>query len=381
MLADPTRLTGSLRKALRRRLVLIAIVLLGVVTAAVHRPIGRNYAASQLLRAMARENRSRPPIPGPLVEDLHLPNGTPIRARVYGPDADQARLSILLAHGIHHLGIEEPRLVRFARHLADRGCRVLTPELTHLANYHVNEQGIFVLRAGVRHMARAKKRVGLIGFSFAGGLSLLAATDPQTAAQLDYVASIGGYHDLHRSLRFLATHEVEGPRGFEARRAHEYGLLVLLYQHLENFRLGQDEEVFRALLEKWLEEDRKSARSFAEQLETTVGQTMFHLLESQKLSTLAPQLVELLQQNKSTLDALSPRGKLKNIDTEIILLHGAGDRVVPPEETLFAERELLRVRHPDYSALVTPLLEHVRVDHPGDAWDKLALLRTVARLL
>ncbi len=366
---------------MRRRVLLLALVVSAIAAIVSFGPLERRVRAAQLLSAMASEDRAHPPAPGRPVDDLRLPDGKPVDARLYGPGPEDARISIVLGHGIHHLGVEEPRLVRFAQHLADRGCRVLTPELKHLADYHVNESGVTVLRAAVEYMARSEGDVGLIGFSFAGGLSLLAAADPHTAKQLNYVASIGGYHNLHRSLRFLATHEVEGPKGRAPRRAHEYGLLVLIYQHLDEFDLGRDHEVFRALLKSWLEEDRNTARSLAGELQTKRGRTFFELLQAQKLSTLAPQLIRILAQNRAHLDELSPAKKLGTIQTEVILLHGAGDRVVPPEETLFAAEELRRADHPSYRALVTPLLEHVRVDHPGSAWEKVDLLGIVARLL
>lgn len=360
----------------RRRKLLAFVFLLALAAAALSFPARRYLAAVNLLEAMASESRSVAPLKGPIFEGITLPDGTPVEARTYGPE--DASETIVLIHGIHHRGVDEPRLVRFARHLANQGCRVVTPELRELADYQVTKSGVTTVQATVATMSQ-RSPVGLIGFSFGGGLSLLAATSTETADRLRYVASVGGYHDLHRSLRYLATHEVESPSGTEPRRAHEYGLLVLLYGHLDHFALGDDLPAFRAALKSWLMEDRAVARRKAAAFTTTLARDLFQMIEKQQLNRISGQLLELLRVRTNVLRALSPAGRLRDVKTEVLLLHGAFDTVVPPEETLFAAQELERADHPQYRTLVTPLLEHVRVDHPGDLMEKLALVGLVSR--
>src|SRR5512139_3171498 len=52
----------------------------------------------------------------------------PLRATLYRP-TNGARQAVLLTPGVNALGIDEPRLVAFARNLAASGLLVLTPEL------------------------------------------------------------------------------------------------------------------------------------------------------------------------------------------------------------------------------------------------------------
>jgi dienelactone hydrolase len=333
-----------------------------------------------LLLKMRNEDRTVPPVPGDLVESLRLGDGSVVPGRVYGPIASEARTVIVLGHGIHHLGINEPRLIRFASHLASLGCRVYTPELKGLTEYKITEQGIEVLRAAVEKMTTKETKVGLIGFSFAGGLALRAAEAPETSSRLKYVASIGGHHDLARTLRFLATDTVVGPDGSSSRRAHEYGLLVLLNNHLKAFRL-EEEGAFREVLSAWLKEDRKTAAEKAERLSTQKAYDLYTMIKEQKLAALAPRLLPLLDQEIETMSRLSPHGSMANIKTEVILLHGANDNVVPPEETLFGSIELREKHQGSSITLVTPLLEHVRVDHPAGIGEKMKLINLISHLL
>ena len=60
----------------------------------------------------------------------------PLRAKLYTPKT-HTEGALLLTPGVNALGIDEPRLVTFARHLASSGFIVLTPELPDLSRYLV----------------------------------------------------------------------------------------------------------------------------------------------------------------------------------------------------------------------------------------------------
>src|SRR5206468_535916 len=103
---------------------------------------------------------------------------------------------------VHRLGIDEPRLVRFARSIASTGAVVLTPELHDLADYRIEARSVAVLGASA-HALRgrmANHRVGLMGMSFAGGLCLLAAAGGPYADDVGFVVAIGAHDDLGRVL-------------------------------------------------------------------------------------------------------------------------------------------------------------------------------------
>jgi dienelactone hydrolase len=60
-----------------------------------------------------------------------------VRARLYLPEGRPNAPSLIVLHGVHHLGIDEPRLEAFATAIANCGIRVLTPELPDIKDYHV----------------------------------------------------------------------------------------------------------------------------------------------------------------------------------------------------------------------------------------------------
>jgi pimeloyl-ACP methyl ester carboxylesterase len=220
--------------------------------------------------------------------------------------------------------------------------------------------------------------VGLLGFSFAGGLSLVAAGDPDVARRLEYVTSVGGHHDLERVLRFLVRNRVETPAGTRPEKAHEYGLVVLVYGYLEHFAPREDLPAMRAGVKAWLEEDRPRARKLAAERKTPESDRLWKLLEEGRIQTLAPEVEAILAGKQRELAALSSRGRLSTLGVPVYLLHGSHDSVIPPSETDWAAMELGSQPH---AALVTPLLEHVSVAGAAGLGEKLALVRFMAHML
>ena len=70
---------------------------------------------------------------------------------------------------------------------------------------------------------------------------MLAASDPQYAPSIAWVASVGGYYDLAHVLRFFATGEAVRPDGsVEHLQPHEYGPLIVVYDEPQDFFAPQD---------------------------------------------------------------------------------------------------------------------------------------------
>jgi len=345
-------------------------------------PASRWLRAVELLQRLSGEHGAQP---APLVErELFVPGRSgPIRARLYHLAGGDRRPGLVVAHGVHYQGIDERRLVPFARELARAGRVVLTPELSELADYRITRHGVDVISDAVRWLANERalvssERVGLLGFSFAGGLGLVAAGQTELAGKLEFATSVGGHHDLSRVLSFLLSDKVATPRGLEARKAHEYGLVVLLYGELDHFVEEPDRETLRDALRLWLHEDRRRALARASQRTTASGERLFLLLQQGRLLEVAPELERRLERRRDELAALSPRGKLRDVGVPVYLLHGSADSVIPPSETEWAGLELEGAPH---RALVSPLLEHVSVSGTAGLYDQIELVDFMSRLL
>lgn len=384
------RVGGTLAPVSKTKRVVLVLVLLALLPLGFVAP--RYVRGAQFLTRLAPPTTSQDTNVGagrapPLLDEVDVQiaaSPRPIRARLYRLAGSGPRQGIVVAHGVHYRGIDEARLVPFARALAREGVVVLTPELFELTQYRVSPGDVAVIEAAVtylagRHDVVSDDRVGLLGFSFAGGLSLIAASHPETQQHLNQVTSVGGHYDLMNVMQFLVTGQLDTPQGTRTAKPHEYGLLILIHQNVDSFVPEADRDTLRTAFVAWLHEDRDTARSAAQSLITPEGRRLFSLLENQRLAELSGKLLKILDAQRPELAALSPKGRLNALQIPANLLHGAGDAVIPPSETDWAERELSEAGVPHLS-LVTPLIEHVEVEGEPNLIDKFRLVRFMAQL-
>jgi len=315
-------------------------------------------------------------------QEVTLPATTqPVRGRLYLPHGISRPAGMVLVHGIHHLGIDEPRLMNFAQAAASDGFAVLTPEVAALADYRVDRASIPTIGESA---AWLQQRLGsgpvtIVGISFAGGLSLLAASDPQYAPHIRSLVLMGAYDNLERVVTFLATSEVEFPDGRRAPyRAHDYGAAVFVYSHLGQFFPAGDLAVAHDALRDWLWERQADAQALLPKLSPASRATMEVLLTRQ-IEQLRPKLLEAIQMDRSELSALSLEGKLGSLRVPVFLLHGSTDDIIPSTETLWLEKEIPKpyLR----AALITPAFSHVDPDKHAVWMDQLRLIEFLAGVL
>jgi acetyl esterase/lipase len=286
-----------------------------------------------------------------------------VRARMYAPQGNPNAPAMVLFHGVHHLGIDEPRMMGFAAAMASCGIRVLTPELPGIKDYHVSKDSVETIGASVKWFAEQTGRpVGVMGLSFAGGLALVAAADPQYHADFKFVFAVGSQDSMVRVANYYLTGRDARPDGsVEVLAAHEYGPLVLEYEHLEDFVPAEDLAAVRSVLRAHLYEDPKTEASASLGLNEAQKRETLELMDATSPATRA-KIAAMTAKHADEMPELSPLGRLARLDTPVYLLHGEGDNIIPAAETLWMARELSRQ---DLKAmLVSPVLSHVNLDGP-----------------
>lgn len=370
----------------RRRAIRIFVFLLAVgVVLALARPGWTHFrAAAILLRVQAPQhpgalaNLSAHSIEEMLTE-VPTPSG-PIRARLYIPRDRPHAPGMVLVHGVHHLGIEEPRLVAFARALSSSGIRVLTPELLSLADYQVDRTSVDLIGYSARTLAAPMgQKVGVLGLSFSGGLSLLAAADPRFGPYIRFVVSVGAHDGLERVSQFLITNTIERPDGTTLHMtAHEYGALVLIYSHAADFFPPADVPAAREALRMLLWEKVDESRKRAELLSPGSRQKM-ELLYNHQVEALAGEIRGAIVRHRAEMAPVSPHGNLGALQVPALLLHGAADNVVPSSELLWLQRDVPPAALK--SALISPVISHVSMQGEPSLTDQWKLVHFMAQIL
>jgi dienelactone hydrolase len=324
--------------------------------------------------------------------DLRIPwRGGELPARWYLP-AKAKTLPVLLVPGVHAAGIDEPRLVGVARDLAAVGAPVLTTELADLKRYAITARSTDMIEDAAAWLAQQRTvapsgRIGMIGISFAGGLSIVAAGRPPIRDRVDFVMSFGGHGDLPRTLRYLCTGQQ--PDG-AVRPPHDYGVAIILLGLAERVVPPDQVEPLRNAILTFLEASRLDmvdkaqsqaefarARNLAAALPEPARRLMGYVNDRDVKNlgpVLLPHVVELASD-----PALSPSRSAPPA-AAVYLLHGADDNVIPAVESVLLAGELrqrgVRVEH-----LVTPLITHAEVDRPPTIGEIWTLVRFWGKLL
>lgn len=304
-----------------------------------------------------------------------------VRGRLYLPEGHQDAPGFVALYGVHHLGIEEPRLVNFAKAMASCGLRVLTPELPGIKDYHVDLGSVRVIGASARWFAgQTGAPVGVLGLSFSGGLALVAANDPAYRKDFKFVVAVGSQDEMMHVANFYLTGTEVRPDGSTERLTpHEYGPLVLEYGHLEDFVPAEDEDAIRPVLREHLYEN-KSAEELAEaRLNPRQKAEAAELMDSNSAVAKA-KLAASDEKHAQEMEELSPHEFLRTMTTPVYLLHGQADNIIPAAETLWMAKELPRTTL--QAVLVSPVLSHVDLDEAKPrVWDQWRLVHFFALVM
>jgi len=308
------------------------------------------------------------------VQQVMTPEGE-IRVRTFVP-SPRAHRAALLITGVHPDGIDEVRLLELAKDLAATGVNVITPEIPDLLHYSLTAR----VTDTIEHMAQwlssnaalsGNEHIGMIGVSFSGGLSVVAAGRPSIRDRIAYVLSFGGHGNLPRVLKFLCTgREPPVDAQSETTRApHDYALAILLHQGADLAVPAEQIEPLRRNLELFLQAsalariDQRRANELIEhgrRLQAALSEpaaSLMKLVLDRNVAALGARLLPYL--DRLGQDASLSPDRSDPPTSPVYLLHGTDDNVIPAVESeLLAEhlRGHTRVR-----VLLSRFLTHVDV--------------------
>jgi dienelactone hydrolase len=327
----------------------------------------------------------------------------PVTLRVYRPSGRITRTT-LLTPGVHAMGIDEPRLVGLAGDLAASGIAVATIALPDLMRYRFTPAAVDQIEDAAAWVAAQRElspdgRVGLMGISFAGGLSVVAAGRPALRDKAAYVFSFGGHGDLQRVLRYLCTGLEPLPPGAPAgtrphlRPPHDYGVAVILIGLADRMvpeaqvvPLRRGLETFLTASQLTLVDMELAKKTFAESQAIAAAlpdpsRTLMEYVNARDTAALGARLLPVLDRigDEEYPPALSAE-RSPPPAAPVYLLHGADDTVIPAVESTLLARHL-ESHGTEVHALLSGLITHAEVDRSAAAAETWALVAFWARLL
>ena len=361
-------------------------VILGAALALVLLLLGWPLVRDATLSGLLLAEVTNPLKPGPLTrvtdtpgrQSVSFPGGgrqmvatlfRPARGRLNGTPG----IGVILVHGVNETGKDDPRIVWVADLLARSGFTVLTPDFFGFKSLTLRTSDVEELVASAQYLSGrrgdvAEGRIGLIGFSYGAGPTVIAAADRRVRDLVQFVVSFGGYYDLLNVITFVTT----GYQEFGDLRGrivpNEYARWIFLRYNLELISSTRDREVLKEIAEAKAKNPGVDAAPLAATLGPE-GRAAYELLVNRDPAKV-PRLVEGLSPAiREQIRFLSPSRVTRDLRARLFIVHSDPDDFIPMTESLRLAAAL-QSRGNVHLALLK-VFNHVRPNFPQLSLDTI----------
>jgi len=329
------------RRSGSRRLRLIAVAAVALVVLGLSSRIHTAYLAALVLAESATPEADGPIAdlrPDPVVESVTFEaSGKTILADLYRPPSGGPHPGIVLSHGVAELGKDDPRLVNFADAMARAGFAALVPQFVNMKGFRVRPSDVRELVASYEYLAARRdvepERIGFFGFSYAGGLSVLAAADPGIAGRAKFCFILGGYYDLENVLIYMTTGMFERAGGWEYLRPRNSGRWAFLLNSSDLIENPDDRVLLERLARRRLDDPESDVADIVSELGEE-GERAYSLMVNEDPDRARELIKGLSPRVRQYLSELTLRGRIEGLRAKLIIGHGRDDDLIPYTESL-----------------------------------------------
>jgi dienelactone hydrolase len=318
---------------------------------------------------------ANPLTPGPLHRITRPParqavafpgGGREMVATLYRPPQGGPAGGIILVHGVNETGKDDERIVWLADLLARAGFSVLTPDFLGFKSLTVRSSDVEELVASIQYLNGRSGdvqpgRVGLIGFSYGAGPTIVAAADARVRDRVRFVVSFGGYYDLLNVIAFITTGYAEFGDVRGRTIPNEYSRWIFLRYNLDLIPVARDREILKEIADAKAKNPGVDAGPLAATLGPE-GRAAYNLLVNRDPGRV-PALVEALPPAvREQIRFLSPSRVIQDLRARLFIVHSDPDDYLPKTESLRLAAAM-QSRGNVHLALLT-VFDHVRPRFP-----------------
>jgi pimeloyl-ACP methyl ester carboxylesterase len=266
------------------------------------------------------------------------PNG-PMRAWILRPEHRAPTGRLFVIHGLHFLGPEDPRLLRFLSAVAASGVEVFAPFIPTLLSLKLDEAAVAETQAALKAATAdpSNGRVGIFTISFGSVLGIRLLADPRFKERTGDLMLFGGYCDWRDALRYSITDRDTRQDVVAPDPLNQPAVYMNLVDDMERAPADTQplHEAWTAYVNAtWGDPDMRDIARFepiARQLsETLSGDERALFLRGCGLGSGAYEEVErALLRAEGRLAWLAPHQDLARLNCTLHIAHGADDDVVP----------------------------------------------------
>ncbi len=267
---------------------------------------------------------------------------------LYRPAAP-AEAGIVLIPGVTPAGKDDRRLVALAHSLARFRFLVLVPEIPGLRRYRVRSTDVGIVADAFQYLRSRSElgveaRAGIAGFSYAAGPAILAALRDDIRQRVDFVLSVGGYHDMRRLAAFYTTGNLPSvyrrdlqliASSWPTLAAHPQGAWIFATSNADLLRDRKDRRALHAYAAVLRAEGGSPDLYVPSPRLGPGGRALFALLDNRDPERVPALLAGLPDEIRVEIAGLNPaEHDLSRLRARLLLLHGRSDNIIPYVESM-----------------------------------------------
>jgi fermentation-respiration switch protein FrsA (DUF1100 family) len=236
-------------------------------------------------------------------------------------------------------------VVAFATALAGSRFAVVVPDVVALRELRLLPESAHDIGDALDWLATRTElnpngRLGVVTTSVAIGPALLALLDSPLSERVRFVVSIGGYHDLPRTLTYLTTGRYTAHGVSLHRLPKEYGKWVYALSNATRIEDATERAAFVELARRKLADPQADVHAELGRLGPS-GCLIYEFITNTDPNRSGPLLENLPERLRADTEQLNLAARdLRAIQARFLLVHGSDDDLIPYGESIGLARAL-----------------------------------------
>ena len=284
-------------------------------------------------------------------------NGIKTELRVFYYKKQPAQ-TIIIFPGASPYAENHPGMIMLGHGLRNAGYNVFLPRIPSLKELKLEKENVDWFAHCYSELLKHDKinvtNVMVIGLSYGGATLLRASLDQRMQAHppKSYL-SYGTYYSINTALNFFLTGEISYNQKTYYIPPHEWGMIVLFYNFINTININYDQTAITKILKHRINDEEEEMTTLLNSLDDTIKQFVKKILNGKINTELKTMVKQIINNNKSLLEYLSPDLWAKKVNNKVFIIHGANDSMVP-----FTESILLHGQLPNSTLFISFLYEH-----------------------
>lgn len=246
---------------------------------------------------------------------------------------------IVLVPGVAPEGKDDPRLIALAHTLARARFAVLVPEIAGFREMRVRPSDAREVADAFAYLIKRSDlapqgRTGVIAFSYAVGLAILAGLEEDVRDKTRFIVGIGGYHDLTRVITFFTTGYFQERGQWRYIQPNPYGKWVFVNSSEDYLHSPQDRAVLNEMVRLKLRDRRADISHLTPRLGPE-GRAIYDLLTNTEPAHVTSLIAALPTPVRADMAKLTLAGKdLTRLKAQLWLIADRNDNIIPYTESI-----------------------------------------------